>query len=418
MPRGWPSSRSALVVGAVQWWVIAVAPELVVTLFGAQWAPAVVPLQLVCVGSLALAPTRILRSLLLAAGLPGTAMRAVIGGVISLFVGFGVLTTLAGLAGAGAAFAVASAIALGLHVRGSRAVVAFPWIGLLRVNALGMVAGGAAWLVIGATGGGIGLVASGVVHLAVLGALASFVERDTIAWLRETWLSTRRRPSSSQCRRRRMGMPGARATVPSRTRRGSGPGLSSLTRHGRSPSRNSHLEPPSSSRVPRTAGAARGVVTGTPREGREGHCEQARRMICLTRARFRVRPARAPAGLSLLEPARRMVPGHRPKAGAMTNLPGLALAALLGALVLVGLFVAWRRPFLGLGVLAAGMAAHNVAIMALVRMGTPAPLIRGVQAWKEAVLTLLVVIVIDVQVRRRWRTKAGARGWIASSIGS
>jgi PST family polysaccharide transporter len=185
-----------LVVGAVQWWVIAVAPELVATLFGAQWAPAVVPLQLVCVGSLALAPTRILRSLLLAAGLPGTAMRAVIAGVLSLFVGFGVLTTLAGLAGAGAAFALASAFALLLHVRASPAVVAFPWIGFLRVNALGMVAGAAAWLANGAIDGSVGLVASGVVHLLLLGALASIIERDTIAWLRETWASARRRPSA------------------------------------------------------------------------------------------------------------------------------------------------------------------------------------------------------------------------------
>lgn len=181
-----------LAVGAVQWWVIAVAPDLVAILFGAQWGPAVVPLQLVCVGSLALAPTRILRSLLLAAGLPGTAMRAVIGGVVSLFVAFGVLATLAGLAGAGAAFAIASAVGLMLHIRGSAAVVAFPWAGFLRVNAMCIVAAVAAWVVIGAISGGVGLVASGVAHLAVLGALASFLERETIAWLRETWLSTRR----------------------------------------------------------------------------------------------------------------------------------------------------------------------------------------------------------------------------------
>ncbi len=125
---------------------------------------------------------RILRSLLLAAGLPGTAMRAVIGGVVSLFVGFGVLTTLAGLGGAGAAFAVASAIALVLLVRGSDAVVAFPWIGLLRVNTLGMVAAAAAWLVLGATGGGIGLVASGVVHIIVLGGPARVTRVPRSGW--------------------------------------------------------------------------------------------------------------------------------------------------------------------------------------------------------------------------------------------
>lgn len=182
----------ALVVGAVQWWVIAVAPELVTILFGAQWGPAVVPLQLVCVGSLALAPTRILRSLLLGAGLPGAAMRAVAGGIISLFVGFGVLAAVAGLAGAGAAFAVASIIGLVLHIRGSAAIVAFPWTGFVRVNAMCALAAAAAWLVIGAIGGGVGLVVSGAVHLAVLGPLVWFLERDTIAWLRETWLSTRR----------------------------------------------------------------------------------------------------------------------------------------------------------------------------------------------------------------------------------
>ena len=64
------------------------------------------------------------------------------------------------------------------------------------MNGLGVVAAAAAWLVVGTTSGGIGLVASGVVHVVVLGALASFVERDTIAWLRETWLSARRRPSA------------------------------------------------------------------------------------------------------------------------------------------------------------------------------------------------------------------------------
>ena len=98
-----------------------------------------------------------------------------------------------------------------------------------------------------------------------------------------------------------------------------------------------------------------------------------------------------------------------------TNLAGLALAALLGALVLLGLVVTWRRPFLGLAVLVTGMAAHNVAIMALIRLHTPAPLIRGVQAWKEVVLALLVLIVI-IQIRKRWnegwRPRLIALDWI------
>ena len=189
-----PILTVALVVGAVQWWVIAVAPELVAIVFGDRWGPAVVPLQLICLGSLALAPARIMRSLLHAAGMPGPAMRAVIGGVVALFVGFGVLVMLAGLAGAGAAFALASVIGLLLMARASSPVVAFPWLAFLRVNALAMFSAGVALLVVGAAGGGIGLVASGLAYIAVLGALAWFVERETITWLRETWLSARRRP--------------------------------------------------------------------------------------------------------------------------------------------------------------------------------------------------------------------------------
>ena len=99
----------------------------------------------------------------------------------------------------------------------------------------------------------------------------------------------------------------------------------------------------------------------------------------------------------------------------MTDLAGIALAALFGALVLAGLVITARRPFLGLGVLVAGMAIHNVAIMALVRLNTPALLIRGVQAWKEIVLALLVMLAL-IQIRRRWiegwRPRPVALDWI------
>lgn len=83
-------------------------------------------------------------------------------------------------------------------------------------------------------------------------------------------------------------------------------------------------------------------------------------------------------------------------------LVGCVLAGALAALALGGLAVTWRRPFLGLAVLVVGMAVHNVAIMVLVRLGTPSPVIRGVQAWKEAVLVFLVATVV-VQARRTWR---------------
>jgi hypothetical protein len=55
-------------------------------------------------------------------------------------------------------------------------------------------------------------------------------------------------------------------------------------------------------------------------------------------------------------------------------------------------WLTWRRPFLGLGVLVAGMAFHNFLIMVLLRLGTSHVLVRGFQLWKEAILTLLVLI--------------------------
>ena len=71
---------------------------------------------------------------------------------------------------------------------------------------------------------------------------------------------------------------------------------------------------------------------------------------------------------------------------------GNVLAVLLVALVVFAGWVTWRRPFLGLGVLAGGMAFHNFVIMVLIRLGTTPPLIRVVQGWKEAIIGLLIIM--------------------------
>jgi hypothetical protein len=57
-----------------------------------------------------------------------------------------------------------------------------------------------------------------------------------------------------------------------------------------------------------------------------------------------------------------------------------------------------RRPFVALGVLVAGLAFHNFALMVLLHLGTPTILVRIVQAWKEILLLCLVVIAVK-QVR-------------------
>lgn len=80
----------------------------------------------------------------------------------------------------------------------------------------------------------------------------------------------------------------------------------------------------------------------------------------------------------------------------MNGLPlpliGDAVASLALAVILYLAWVTWRRPFLGLGVLVAGMAFHNFVIMVLLRLGTSHVLVRIVQLWKEGILALLIVI--------------------------
>ena len=74
--------------------------------------------------------------------------------------------------------------------------------------------------------------------------------------------------------------------------------------------------------------------------------------------------------------------------------PGwLALAVPLGLLVVLAVIGCWRRPALGLGILAFGLAFHNAMIMLLLETGTPSQVVRGLQAWKELVLLTLVAKV-------------------------
>jgi hypothetical protein len=73
---------------------------------------------------------------------------------------------------------------------------------------------------------------------------------------------------------------------------------------------------------------------------------------------------------------------------------GTAFAIALLALLLAGLWWAWRRPFVGLGLLVAGMAFHSFVLMVLLRLGTPAAVVRVVQGWKEVLLALLTLIAL------------------------
>ena len=95
----------------------------------------------------------------------------------------------------------------------------------------------------------------------------------------------------------------------------------------------------------------------------------------------------------------------------------LALLAL--AVVVLAGWLTWRRPFVGLGVLVAGMGFHNFLIMVLVRLETFSFLIRAVQGWKEAILALLF-LAAGLRLYREYR--AGALGrpipldWVAAAF--
>ncbi|HVH65279.1 MAG TPA: hypothetical protein VM674_04520 [Candidatus Acidoferrum sp.] len=83
---------------------------------------------------------------------------------------------------------------------------------------------------------------------------------------------------------------------------------------------------------------------------------------------------------------------------------GVVIALALLALILVVLWWSWRHPFVGIGFLVAGMAFHSFVIMVLLRLGTPALLVRAVQGWKE----LLLLVLFVVAARGLWAMRGSA----------
>ena len=84
---------------------------------------------------------------------------------------------------------------------------------------------------------------------------------------------------------------------------------------------------------------------------------------------------------------------------------GVVLAIALLGLLAAGLWWAWRRPFIGLGLLVAGMAFHSFVLMVMLRLGTPYILVRAVQGWKEIIIVLLTAVAL----LRIWRVQKGGR---------
>jgi hypothetical protein len=89
----------------------------------------------------------------------------------------------------------------------------------------------------------------------------------------------------------------------------------------------------------------------------------------------------------------------------MTGALGIVLVVLLLAIFAAALRTVVRAPFRALGILVAGMAVHNFLLMILLRLGTPAVLVRLLQGWKDAILVVLLAFAIWIGWGR-WQARA------------
>ncbi len=176
---------TAYVIVPSQLWVATMAPTLVPFLFGAAWVPVTVPLQLVCIGSLARFPVRILRQGEFATGSIGRGVRIAAIACLTTWAFVPALLLIAGAPGAGAGFVLAGVATLAVTSRLARAG-RLPVARLARLVGLSASAVAAGWAVVTVlpVSPVFALAASGAVTAALVVVLVGRVERDEIARLR------------------------------------------------------------------------------------------------------------------------------------------------------------------------------------------------------------------------------------------
>ena len=170
-----------LAIAIIQGWLAATASTLVPVVFSDQWTPAILVFQLVCLGSLAWGPVLILRALVFARGDSRVGLQLAMFNVVLIYVLFPVLTVPFGLTGAGVAFAISAVAALLAYVWATRGALIFPWPSIARIVMEMVLAGVVALVVVGAVGGVLGLIASGLAYTAIFGVLVVVFQRDLLA---------------------------------------------------------------------------------------------------------------------------------------------------------------------------------------------------------------------------------------------
>jgi O-antigen/teichoic acid export membrane protein len=135
---------TALILVPAQCWIASVAPVLVPLFFGSQWSEAVVPLQLICLGTLLRFPARYLRQAEFAAGASGRGLGMSIATTILALISFEVGLIGWGLPGAALGFLVGAGLGLLASIWLARDVAGLSWRHFWLMVGSGCVAGAGA----------------------------------------------------------------------------------------------------------------------------------------------------------------------------------------------------------------------------------------------------------------------------------
>lgn len=172
---------TAVVVGLLLGWAIAVAPTLIEVAFSATWLPATPVFQLTAAAVLIGVPAGFMRGLAFSTGRARSILIWTVVALVITFAVFPFLLVAFGLVGGGIGFVVHALLQLLGFASATHSIAPFPWLRLARIYAIAAAAGTCAALSLLVVGGLVGLVISGFVALAVYALLMLVFEREQVA---------------------------------------------------------------------------------------------------------------------------------------------------------------------------------------------------------------------------------------------